>query len=192
MCLPEDVRSAAREAASPLRAAGADVKWTRAEHLHLTLAFVGEADESRAGAARAALEAGAAGVPAFEAELGGFGAFPSVEEPKVVWLGLSRGESQACALAAAVRAELSARGVPFDDKPFAAHVTLGRVRRPGGLKPLKAALERKPAAGREFRVEQAVLMESRLSSTGPEYRTLACAQLGTRLQVDNVNLEPGT
>src|SRR5256885_1754889 len=120
--IPAELRAEARNAASPLRTAGGDVKWAKAEQLHFTLAFLGEVTAEAAQAAGDAVKAAAQAVPAFEAAFGGYGAFPDEDEPKVIWQGLSRGGRELGALAAALRSQLAKRGLPFDDKPFVAHL----------------------------------------------------------------------
>ncbi len=175
--IPEELRLAARKAASPLRALGGDVKWTPAEHMHFTLAFLGELSPEQVEGAKAALSAAASKVPAFDAALGRFGAFPDLDAPKVIWVGVSAGGERLSALADALRAQLRAFSLPFDEKPFVPHLTLGRVRRPGGLKALKAKLEHAPGLVGAFRVGEAVLFESKLTAAGPKYEALAAAKL---------------
>lgn len=175
--IPRDLREAVRLAAAPLRATGAGVKWAKEDALHLTLAFLGEIDGARVPEASQALAAAAAKVPAFDAAFGPYGAFPSADHPKVIWLGVSKGEEELTALANALRAELAARKLPFDDKPFKAHLTLGRVQRPGGLKELKEKMYKPPPlAG--FHVGEAVLFSSTLKQEGALHEPVSLAKLG--------------
>ena len=76
-------------------------------------------------------------------------------------------------LAAAVERAVVAEGFPPEERPFRAHLTLGRVR--DRRFPTVAALA-VPAA--EFAVEEAVLFRSELSSAGSRYTPLARLQLG--------------
>lgn len=175
--ISHDLREAARLAAAPLRATGAGVKWAGEDALHLTLAFLGEIGEERVPAASEALAAAAAKVPAFGAAFGAYGAFPDADHPKVIWLGLSRGEEELTRLADALRAELSSRKLPFDEKPFKAHLTLGRVRRPGGLKELKEKMDKAPSLP-DFHVGEAVLFRSTLSRSGALHEPVSRAKLG--------------
>lgn len=174
--IPETLRAEIRRAASPLRATGAGVKWAKEDQLHFTLAFLGETPPEKLGDARAAVAEAAAQVPSFDASFGAYGAFPDLDAPKVLWLGLSLGEQEMSRLAAALRGELLRRGLPFDDKPFRAHATLGRVQKPGGLKPLKNLMVKPPRLG-SFRVERLVLYESKLGPAGSEHAELLSAEL---------------
>ena len=63
------------------------------EGLHVTLRFLGEstADEERRAAA--ACVAAVAGVKSFGLVIGGFGVFPNVRRPRVVWLDVRDGSA---------------------------------------------------------------------------------------------------
>src|SRR5215217_3503525 len=87
--LPEDVRRGLHEAAAPLRSAAPQVSWVAAEKLHLTMKFLGEQPPETLETGEAALRAAAAGHRAFDIEIGGFGAFPSLAAPSVVWAGVA-------------------------------------------------------------------------------------------------------
>lgn len=91
------------------------------DNLHLTLVFVGPLE------ATAARDCAAAGARvegrAFELEIGTLGHFARA---RVAWLGPLAEPPALGALVAALRAQLAAADLPFDPKPFRAHVTIGR------------------------------------------------------------------
>jgi 2'-5' RNA ligase len=92
----------------------------RPENLHLTLAFIGELDAARAGQVAAAL--GALPFEPFVWTLDAVGAF---DRARVLWAAGPDSVALA-ALAQRVRTLLDGLHVPYDRKPFAAHVTLLR------------------------------------------------------------------
>ncbi|OIQ49607.1 2'-5'-RNA ligase [Pseudodesulfovibrio hydrargyri] len=106
----------------------ASVNWSRPDAWHLTLKFLGETDEARIPAVKAALTA--VDFTAFTLRAGGAGAFPDARRPKVLWLGLAEGGDQAATLARSIEDALAAVGIPREKKPFRPHLTLGRVRKP--------------------------------------------------------------
>lgn len=125
---------AALEALCRTRDALAQVKlrghMTARENLHLTLAFLGEQPECAAPQIRRAMER-AVGAP-FALTLAAPGRFRQ-ERGDLWWVGV-----QPCpplsALARRLRRELVQSGFPVDEKPFRAHVTLGRgILLPEGL-----------------------------------------------------------
>ena len=109
------------------------MSWVKPDNLHYTLRFLGEVGED--GARRAAR--GGAPRPrraarAFDATLGALGAFPNARRARVIWLGMTEGGEPLVALARALERALARRGFDREaDKPFSAHLTLGRVREPG-------------------------------------------------------------
>ena len=153
-------------------------RWVRAEHLHLTLAFLGEAAAQAVAPLAAALAARVGARKRFTARLGAAGAFPERGPVRVVWAGLEP-EAELAALAAAARAAAVDAGLACDDKPFRAHLTLARCPQPWPP-PARAALAGllESLAGSELAVERVALVDSRLAPGGPSYTTLAESALG--------------
>lgn len=149
----DEVRAEIARIEALLRERGVDAKWVEPELLHVTLAFLGEQDEPAGRAAVRALD-GVRAAP-IELALGSLGAFPSIEEPRVLWAGFARGEPEMAALAQATRERLAREGVALsDEKPFNAHLTIGRPRGRGAAT-ARAALEGvrpEPVAWRADRV----------------------------------------
>lgn len=179
--LPEGVRAALAREIERLRLVARGVAWVAPENLHVTLKFLGEVDEARLPSLREALAGAAAPVPPFDLAVRGLGAFPSVGRPRVIWAGLGEGADAAAELARRVDEALASLGFPREDRPFAGHVTLGRVREPRRHPALTAAIE--AGGGRDFglvRVDAAALMQSRLSPHGARYTRLESAPLDGR------------
>lgn len=171
IALPVDeaVRSAAAKLIVGLGRTGADYKWVEPRNLHVTLRFFGETLLERIPELEALLKA-AARRPPFELVFSGLGAFPSWEDPRVVWLGVSQGGRELAELAAAL-------GAGEEGRPFAAHLTLGRRRGRCGFEGLRTAA----AAGAPELRQQAgriALFESRLGSQGPVYSVRKEERLG--------------
>lgn len=101
--------------------------WVPAQKLHLTLKFLGDADEERvARLVRAANNVAARHRP-FELTLGGVGAFPNFRRPRVVWLGMES-EPRLELLHHDVEVAAADVGYELEGRPFRPHVTLARVR----------------------------------------------------------------
>jgi RNA 2',3'-cyclic 3'-phosphodiesterase len=150
------------------QAPAARVRWVDPERLHVTLQFMGEVPQTVAERIRVALEPPLPMVP-FDVVFSGIGVFPARGAPRVVWAGVGHGGDGLRAVNAAVVARLGGVGLAAEGRPFAPHLTLGRVRRPQGL---RAAPLCEGLSGVELgseRVEAITLMESRLSPRGPAY-----------------------
>jgi 2'-5' RNA ligase len=69
-----------------------------------------------------------AGTPAMTLRLAGGGRFGSLRRPQVAWAGLAGDVVALSALAARLTAAARALRLPVEDRPFRAHLTLGRWR----------------------------------------------------------------
>lgn len=170
-----EAQAAAARACEALRSPGDGVSWVKRENLHYTLRFLGDlgADGARR-AAEAAREAAAAHAP-FEAALGGLGCFPNARRARVVWVGLAEGDAPLRALAGSLEEALRRAGFGRADKPFASHLTVGRVRESADWS-ARLAAARAPEA--RFAVDRLLLVKSTLSPRGSIYEVASEARLG--------------
>jgi 2'-5' RNA ligase len=166
-------------AAAPLRAAAPVIAWVPAERLHTTLKFLGEHDGDLVQRLAHALSRVAPRLRACDMRLTGYGAFPNFRRANVVWMG---GEP-AVALATIVHAideACAALGLPREERPFRAHVTLGRVKRPLD-RSTAVSLERVATTRHEafpWHVGSVEIMQSTLGRSGPTYVALESIPLG--------------
>ena len=172
LTLPSDVQSALASLQHVLRAPGADVKWVEPPQLHVTMKFLGEITEEQRRDVEGLLGRVASSEAPFLLGLQGAGAFPSVTSPRVLWAGIGAGKDAVLRLAGAIEQE-GAGVVPSEERPFAAHVTIGRVRSPTHLRELSQALQEAawtPPA--PCRIAALTLYRSVLGSSGPAYTVL--------------------
>lgn len=169
--LPDGVRRAVWAAAAPVRELGLPIKWVRPEGIHVTLKFLGEVAEGREPEVRAALGRAVSGSRVLPLVVGGFGAFPDLERPRVIWAGLEAAPALEL-LQHRVEQGFGPLGFPPDGRPFRPHLTLGRAARDArprpcdGLEETLAALQH-----RETTLVHAVdLMQSVLQSGGAAYQ----------------------
>lgn len=145
-------------------------RFVPAENRHLTLAFLGEVGEAEARVAMDALETACAGAGPVELVAEGLGTFGS-GRATTLWLG-ARASDELGLLAARVRAELAARGLAYDEKPFRPHVTLAR----------RARLPRAPLGDLAFprpdEARRVTLFRSILGPDGARYKPLHTVELG--------------
>jgi 2'-5' RNA ligase len=132
---------------------------TRAESIHLTLAFLGEVPPRRMPAALAAAHRVRGGSHTVSLDEAGYW-----QRNRIVWAGAREAPGALARLAEALGAELRAEGFALERRPFAAHVTLIRKARDAGALP-----ELRPV---EWPVGEFVLVRSLLSSAGSRYEPL--------------------
>jgi len=169
--LPDAWAAYASGAAAALADRVKGVSWVRQETLHLTIRFLGDLGESGVARVGEAVARAAESVRTPVASLGAVGAFPSLERPRVVWIGIAEGREALRAVGAAVNAAIDRAGFDRADKPFRPHVTLGRVR-PGasGLEAIRAAAL--PAPPGPAALDRIVVMKSDLHPSGARYTAL--------------------
>jgi 2'-5' RNA ligase len=142
------------------------------EALHITLAFIGEQDESGLLRAAESLQDSLEKFSAFETRANGFGFFPHERRPRVCWVGLQPAEPF-LDLAAATRQALRKADVSFDAKSFHPHLTIGRVR--DGWSALEGDVIREGAArfrSQAFGVGSVVLFSSKLAPAGATHTVI--------------------
>jgi 2'-5' RNA ligase len=182
--MSQAVVDVAREVIDELRsrvmrlAPRARVTWSAPERLHVTVRFIGDADESSAHAIRSALGP-TIDAPVFDLRVEGIGAFPPKGPPRVFWAGLTDGRDGLLEVERAVARHLRAL-VATEDRPYAPHLTLARVKEPAGLS--RATLF-ESLTTRQFgtvHVDAITLFESRLSSKGATHVPLQRSVLRRR------------
>jgi 2'-5' RNA ligase len=152
----------------------------KAENLHVTLAFLGWTPDERLDEVTSAAREAAAQVSRFELAFEGAGRFPERGRPRVVWFGIAEGGPSVHQVAAGVAAGLRSRGLRFDDRPLAPHLTLARVHQDASsaeAKTIAAALQDLAAPRLQFRVDEIAVVQSVLSPRGPRYTALATVPL---------------
>jgi RNA 2',3'-cyclic 3'-phosphodiesterase len=161
------------------RAAGRaadEIRWVPPENVHLTLQFLGAVPEERLADVEGAVRAAAAETRALSLEVRGAGGFPNARRPRVVWAGIAGDVAALGALVADLGRRLAPLGFPPEDRPFSAHLTLGRAREGRGAPGIAGALaSAREADGAPWRATELVLFESHLSPKGPRYEALAHA-----------------
>lgn len=157
----------------PLRTRRPDLRWTNREAWHVTLAFLGQVDESVAARLSPRLERAARRHRTFRLAFSGAGAFPVPGRANVLWSGLSGDRGTLAHLAESVAAGASRAGAPPPDKGrrFQPHLTLARCRMPSDVTELVAALA--AYQGQPWTADRIHLIRSHLGTVGkPRYATL--------------------
>ena len=144
--------------------------WVHADRMHLTLLFIGNADEPLERRIVSAFAEPVQQAP-FDIAFDGLGFFPPHDPPRVLWLGIRDGADQLRAVQRAVvkRLELA-------EERFTPHLTLARFRDRVARTKLKDIVTVAASAG-PSRIDRVTLYQSRLSPAGSTYVPLAEAPL---------------
>jgi len=181
--IPEDARAQIGELIGRVQASVGDgnarIRWVRVDGLHLTLRFLGPTPDEL----RAPLEAGADALARsdapFEVTLGGGGAFPSLAQPRSLWIGVTNGADRLAKLADGLTAAAGECGLVLDTRRFTPHLTIART---DGLRlgPMAARALEQAADGLDvrFTVGEVMLFRSILGHGPARYEPLHEARLG--------------
>jgi len=177
---PKRQRSKVYRAARALRDRELPVRWVEPENFHVMLKFLGDVRRERVDAVIDAIKRAAEATRPFETAITGFGAFPTVRRPNVLWLGVEASPELRC-LKQDLEWALGDAGFASETRSFHPHVTLGRAGDSGGagafrdLDGLFASLEFTDP----LKVHSIELMRSHVSRDGTHHSILSSVRLGT-------------
>jgi len=157
------------------------VKWMNPNGVHLTLKFLGNIPSKRVTEITEAIKEAAQGISPFHLEISGLGAFPSLREARVFWVGIGGQVDKLLKLQQNIDSALAVLGFAREERSFVPHLTLARLR--PGASPLErrnfgelvgsAAFEDKY----HIEVEAVSLMRSQLTPAGAIYTRLSAVGL---------------
>ncbi len=165
------LREAMGDLQARLRPRLGGIRLVRPEGIHLTLRFLGDTSPKQVETLRPLLAAAASTCPPAEVPVAGLGTFPERGSPRVLWLGLDVPPAVFDLQRACERAARAA-GFEREERPFRAHLTLGRWRERAPRPELP------PADLGPTRLEALVLFKSDLRPDGAVYTPLAGFALG--------------
>jgi 2'-5' RNA ligase len=158
------------------------VKWVAPGGVHLTLKFLSNIPSKRVTEITEAIEEAAGGISPFHLEISGLGAFPSLRQVRVFWVGISGELDKLSRLQQSIDSALAALGFAKEERPFVPHLTLARIRE--GASPLERRSFGELVGSTIFEdkyhveVEAISLMRSQLTPAGAIYTCLSVVELG--------------
>lgn len=153
------------------------VVWVKPAALHVTVRFLGEVDSQEVERLQTLLAAPIPIAP-FEIEWRGIGTFPNNKHPRALWLGAVHGAAALSQVEAEVSRRLAGGNIAdLSDRPFVAHLTLGRVKMAGAGIDWPKILQAAEVKRVTSIVDRVTLYRSELSRGGPHYTGLVSAPL---------------
>ncbi|MGQ9587543.1 MAG: RNA 2',3'-cyclic phosphodiesterase [Thermoplasmata archaeon] len=169
----ESLVSVLRELASTR----ADLKIIKPDLLHVTLKFLGDTEEELAEAILSRIQTASRSIPPFKIRLYGMGAFPSLSNIRVVWVGIEDGKVLR-EIADKLDTSLKELGFEKDRKGFVPHLTLARARSGRNMGAVQELLRKNAATDYgEYLVDRIRLKKSVLGPQGPTYSVVREHQL---------------
>jgi 2'-5' RNA ligase len=178
--LPQSICQGLAGLGRQMEAFGLGLRWVKPNAMHLTLRFLGCVEEDCLPAIKGAMDKAAFGREAFWLEARGLGAFPGAGNARVVWAGVHGGVEALKGLAASLDDALEQAGFARENRPFKAHLTIGRAKaRPNPRALAEAIAKLGHYCLPPFLVDEAILYQSELKPSGPVYTALHRAKLKT-------------
>jgi 2'-5' RNA ligase len=173
------VRREAQRQVQKLEATAADVRWVQPQHMHLTIKFLGDVDDLELPEICRAVSQVAQATPPFSLACRGMGAFPNLQRPRTIWMGLADTTGRLAELHRQLEHRLSELGFRAENRQFVPHLTLGRVRQAG---PQLAEVARQLQADADRTwgtsvVDELIVFASQLTPQGPIHTPVCRAEL---------------
>ena len=177
---PEDILQAMSRLQEKLkREISGRISWTKPQGQHLTLKFFGDISTEDVKIICSAVQNRVTSEPSLSLKIEKLGVFPDARRPRVIWCGVTGDAGKLSVLQKQLDSDFAGIGFPSEDRPFHAHLTLGRIKDSRGLTGSNEALVKYStfAAG-EFNCTELILFQSRLFPQGAVYTKLAEFVLG--------------
>jgi 2'-5' RNA ligase len=159
------------------------VKCVAPEGIHLTLKFLGNTSPQKVVEITRVMEQASQGVSPFQLQITDVGAFPSMRQPRVLWVGIKGELDKLIAWQMRIDDGLVPLGFAKENRAFTPHLTLARVREncsPGDRRNLGELVTKTPVeVDYKVAVNSLSLMRSQLLPTGAVYSRLAEIKLKT-------------
>ena len=152
--------------------------WVKPDAMHLTVKFLGEIDDKQLDSVRKTVEEIVKKYKSFELSVESVGFFGG-KAAKVLWVGSVKGSDNLSALAKDIEESLSQAGFAKEEREFAAHLTICRIKDfsagkrlaelAGGLTDFNAGI---------VLIDAVKIYQSQLTPAGPIYTEMANYKLG--------------
>jgi RNA 2',3'-cyclic 3'-phosphodiesterase len=162
------LRASAASVIENLQSVSSGVKWERPEKLHITVKFLGSVDTDLLRKIAETLKPRLEQMDQFNITYAGLGAFPTIHNPRILWIGADGGRN-IVELFSAVEQVCSSFNIPSEDRTFHAHVTIGRVKNSRALNRLTAMVKSVTFEPIVARCSELCVMKSELHPSGSQY-----------------------
>lgn len=177
--ISKQVRTVCDQHIDYLRASfpGVRVGWETSEKMHITLKFLGNTSSKILRTLEARVAEIAESHNSFRLKLSRTGLFPRETRPRVLWIGLDDRVQALAPLSSELDTLFEQFDYPRETRTFRPHITIGRVRDPDKASELAGVHLKTKIEPVEFGVNEIVMYESKLESTGSVYSVISTANL---------------
>ncbi|MDD5408560.1 MAG: RNA 2',3'-cyclic phosphodiesterase [Candidatus Omnitrophica bacterium] len=173
--IPDEIKDSLSRIQEKLKAEPFKVSWVKPQNLHLTLKFLGDISLGQLSETKQIIS-GITKTSGFGIKLNTLGVFPDMAEARIIWVGDDQPPLELKELAEQLEIRLSVSGIPRQQRPFNAHITIGRIKNRLLLSDLQKVTDKikKDMEGTswKFNCSKVTLFESKLGPGGPTYTVL--------------------
>jgi len=149
----------------------AELRIVEPQNIHVTIRFLGNLSPTMVDKVYAAMKS--VEFSPFPVQLYGLGIFPSLNYPRVVWVGITQGAEQLKSIFNQLEPQIQSLGFPRDAHGFSPHLTIARVKTGKNKQRLAEFVTKKSEYDLgTINVDCLRLKRSHLSPKGPTYSTL--------------------
>ncbi|MGI9166102.1 MAG: RNA 2',3'-cyclic phosphodiesterase [Pyrinomonadaceae bacterium] len=179
--LSDSVRERLMQHVTRLREAvpGSGASWSQEGNIHLTLKFFGDTQRLRISDLTEATSRSVKGKTPFKIVVEQPGAFPKLEAPRVLWIGVTDESGELSVLKQHLEDECAKVAFVREERSFHPHLTIARLREPGDGRALAAAHKELGFEPSEVVVSELKVIRSELSSHGAKYTVISRHPLGS-------------
>jgi len=169
---PSDIKLHAGAVRDQLRNTAADARWEPDEKLHCTVKFLGDTNPGLVEPIIETVQQIAAQTPLFAVKYRAVGCFPTMRDPRVVWIGMENNDGTLLALHKKIDEAMATLGFAREERMFHPHITLGRVRSRKNIHNLLTLLETVTFESEPATLHELEIVKSELKSAGSVYTIL--------------------
>lgn len=171
--IPQDIKARIGEVIDRLKDASKGVRCVPASNVHITLKFLGSVGEDMVAGIEARLAEISAKYKPFSATVRGAGAFPTLKNPNVLWVGVDE-SAELDRLYQDIDRAMAGLGFAREDRKYSPHLTIARVKdRKSAAPAVKELSTFKDTIFGTISIEEILLMRSDLGPGGAEYTRIA-------------------
>ncbi len=147
------------------------IKWVKPNNIHITNYLFGEVSEKDSITLQQLIAKALMAIHPFSVSIKGISGFPSLQRPRVLWVGVENPSKELSVIYNLVDKHLQESSISAyrDSKSYTPHITIGRVKGPFDKKILHEIDEDREQDFGSFQVDNVVLYQSTLMREGPKY-----------------------
>jgi len=174
--LPHNIKNSISKIQDKLKIALPKISWVKPENLHLTLKFLGEISFEQLNNINQIIAEIAKTITDFKIKLESLGVFPNAACARIIWIGTDQMPKALEQIFEQLETKLAEVGIPKEQRPFCAHITIGRIKHhlipsvlEQGIEQIKNDVVYEDL---KFNTRGITLFQSTLGRQGPTYTVL--------------------